>query len=329
MTKLSILDLAPIVEGSTAAQSFKNSVEIAQAGERLGYHRYWMAEHHNIPGIASAATSVLLAHVGAHTKTIRIGSGGVMLPNHAPLVIAEQFGTLASLYPGRIDLGLGRAPGTDGLTAQALRRTLTGGVDSFPNDVAELQGYFREPEPGQRLRAVPGAGLNVPLWILGSSLYGAQLAAHFGLPYAFASHFAPDDLPQALHVYRQNFRPSEQLDAPYVMVAMNLQAADNREEAELIVTSLMQSAINLARGAPTQLPPPIAGFAEGLGYSEKLATERFTTCMAMGDAEDVEKRLIEFKSQTNADEIILTAQIFDHQARLRAFEIAAQAMNAF
>jgi luciferase family oxidoreductase group 1 len=329
MTKLSILDLAPIVEGSTAAQSFKNSVEIAQAGERLGYHRYWMAEHHNIPGIASAATSVLLAHVGAHTKTIRIGSGGVMLPNHAPLVIAEQFGTLASLYPGRIDLGLGRAPGTDGLTAQALRRTLTGGVDSFPNDVAELQGYFREPEPGQRLRAVPGAGLNVPLWILGSSLYGAQLAAHFGLPYAFASHFAPDDLPQALHVYRQNFRPSEQLDAPYVMVAMNLQAADNREDAELIVTSLMQSAINLAKGAPTQLPPPIAGFAEGLGYSEKLATERFTTCMAMGDAEDVEKRLVEFKTQTNADEIILTAQIFDHQARLRAFEIAAQAMNAF
>lgn len=328
MTKLSVLDLAPIVQGGDAAQSFRNSVEVAQLVEKLGYERYWLAEHHNMPGIASAATAVLLAHVGAHTKTIRIGSGGVMLPNHAPLVIAEQFGTLASLYGDRIDLGLGRAPGTDGLTARALRRTLTGGVDSFPNDVAELQAYFRDPEPDQQLKAVPGAGLNVPIWILGSSLYGAELAAHFGLPYAFASHFAPDDLKQALHVYRQNFRPSEQLDAPYVMAAMNLQAADSRQAGETLATSVMQSAINLAFGRPAQLPPPIEGFADGLDYREKLASARFTTYMAVGDAEDVKQRLVNFKAETNADEIILTAQIYDHQARLRAFEIAAGAMDA-
>ena len=221
MTKLSVLDLAPINEGSDAAQSFRNSVDVAQLAEKLGYQRYWLAEHHNIPGIASAATAVLLSHVGAKTKTIRIGSGGVMLPNHAPLVIAEQFGTLASLYPGRIDLGLGRAPGTDGVTAQALRRSLSGSVDMFPRDVMELQQYFAEPAANQQDVAVPGSGLKVPIWILGSSLYGAELAAHFGLPYAFASHFAPTDLRQALFIYRQNFKPSEQLDRPYVMAAMN------------------------------------------------------------------------------------------------------------
>lgn len=327
MTLLSVLDLAPITEGSDATQSFRNSVEIAQLAERLGYNRYWLAEHHNIPGIASAATAVLLSHVGAHTKTIRIGSGGVMLPNHAPLVIAEQFGTLASLYPDRIDLGLGRAPGTDGLTAQALRRSLNANVDTFPRDVLELQQYFADPEPGQRIQAVPGAGLKVPLWILGSSLYGAEMAAHFGLPYAFASHFAPTDLRQALHVYRQNFKPSAQLDRPYVMAAMNLQAADTREQADVIVTSLMQGVLGLARGMPIRLPPPIKGFADQLGLQEKAAISRFMTYTALGDPQDVSERLREFKAETDADEIILTAQIFDHQARLRAFEIAAEAMS--
>ncbi len=327
MTKLSVLDLAPITKGSDAAQSFRNSVEIAQCAEKCGYHRYWLAEHHNIPGIASAATSVLLSHVGAHTNKIRLGSGGVMLPNHAPLVIAEQFGTLESLYPGRIDLGLGRAPGTDGLTAQALRRTLTGSVDSFPNDIVELQNYFRKPEQGQRLTAVPGAGLEIPLWILGSSLYGAELAAHLGLPYAFASHFAPTDLHAALKVYRQNFKPSEQLQKPYVMVAMNLQAADTMEEAELMVTSLMQGVLHLALGNPVRLPPPVEGFADQLGMQEKAIISRFLTYSAVGNAESVRNKLLEFKADTNADEIILTAQIFDHAARLRAFEIAAEAMS--
>lgn len=327
MTKLSVLDLAPITDGSDAAQSFRNSVEIAQCAEKNGYHRYWLAEHHNIPGIASAATSVLISHVGAHTKSIRLGSGGVMLPNHAPLLIAEQFGTLESLYPGRIDLGLGRAPGTDGLTAQALRRTLNQSVDSFPNDIVELQNYFKDPEPGQRLTAVPGAGLNVPLWILGSSLYGAELAAYLGLPYAFASHFAPTDLDAALKIYRQNFRPSEQLKEPYVMVAMNLQAAETREEADIVVTSLMQGVLALAMGHPVRLPAPVEGFADKLGRQEKAAIARFMTYTALGDENDVRQRLQEFKAQTDADEIILTAQIYDHQARLKAFEIAARAMD--
>ncbi len=328
MTRLSVLDLAPITEGGSATQSFKNSVEIAQLAEKLGCTRYWLAEHHNIPGIASAATAVLLAHVGAHTEKIRVGSGGVMLPNHAPLIIAEQFGTLASLYPDRIDLGLGRAPGTDGVTAQALRRNLTASADTFPRDVLELQQYFADPEPGQRVLAVPGAGLKVPLWILGSSLYGAELAAHFGLPYAFASHFAPTDLRQALFIYRQNFKPSAQLDRPYVMAAMNLQAADTKEEAEVIVTSLMQAVLGLAKGRPIKLPPPVAGFAEHLGMQEKAAISRFMTYTALGDADDVSRKLTEFKDETDADEIILTAQIYDHGARLRAIEIAAAAMSA-
>lgn len=328
MTKLSVLDLAPITEGSDAGQSFRNSVEIAQLAEKLGYERYWLAEHHNIPGIASAATAVLLAHIGAHTRTIRIGSGGVMLPNHAPLIIAEQFGTLASLHPGRIDLGLGRAPGTDPVTAQALRRNLSGSVDMFPRDVLELQRYFEDPEPGQRVVAVPGAGLKVPIWILGSSLYGAELAAHLGLPYAFASHFAPADLYQALHVYRQNFRPSTQLDRPYVMVAMNLMAADTKEEAELIATSQMQAVLALVRGAPVKLQPPVKGFADTLRPEERIAISRFMTCIALGDRDDVRKSLLRFRKETAADEIILSAQIYDHAARLRAFEIAAEAMEA-
>lgn len=325
MTRLSVLDLAPITEDSDAAQSFRNSVDIAQLAEKRGFHRYWLAEHHNIPGIASAATSVLLAHVGAHTKTIRIGSGGVMLPNHSPLVIAEQFGTLASLYPDRIDLGLGRAPGTDGMTAHALRRSMTSDVDSFPSDVQELQKYFSDPEPGQRLKAVPGAGLHIPLYILGSSLYGAQLAAYLGLPYAFASHFAPTQLLEALHIYRRDFRPSEQLSEPYAIAAMNLQAADTREEADYISTSLMQGVIKLATGNPIQLPPPSRGFGDHLGPQERAVVSRFMTYTALGDPEDVRETLLKFKEETAADEIILTAQIYDHAARLRAFEIAADA----
>jgi len=328
MTRISVLDLAPITEGSDAAQSFRNSVEVAQLAEKQGYYRYWLAEHHNIPGIASAATSVLLAHVGAHTKSIRIGSGGVMLPNHAPLVIAEQFGTLASLYPDRIDLGLGRAPGTDGMTAHALRRSMTSDVDSFPSDVQELQKYFSDPEPGQRLKAVPGAGLHIPLYILGSSLYGAQLAAYLGLPYAFASHFAPTHLQEALHIYRRDFRPSAQLAEPYVIAAMNLQAADTKEEANYIATSLMQGVIKLATGNPVQLPPPVKGFGDQLGPQENAVVSRFMTYTALGDPEDVRTSLINFKIETAADEIILTAQIFDHAARLRAFEIAAEAAKS-
>lgn len=327
MTRFSILDLAPITEGSDAAQSFRNSVDIARQGERLGFHRFWMAEHHNIPGIASAATAVLLSHVGAHTHRIRLGSGGVMLPNHAPLVIAEQFGTLASLYPDRIDLGLGRAPGTDGLTAHALRRNLTGDVDSFPTDVMELQKYFAPAEPGQKLTAVPGAGLKVPLYILGSSLYGAELAAYLGLPYAFASHFAPTHLDEALHIYRRNFKPSEQLAEPYVIAAMNLQAADSLEEAEVIATSLMQGVLKLAMGTPVRLPAPVAGFAADLGPQEKAAISRFMTYTALGGPAEVKTALDGFIAQTRADEIILTAQIYDHAARLRAFEIAAEVME--
>jgi len=327
MTKYSVLDLSPIPAGSKASQSFANSVKVAQAAERLGYTRYWLAEHHNMPGIGSAATSVLLSHVGAHTNHIRIGSGGVMLPNHAPLVIAEQFGTLASLYGDRIDLGLGRAPGTDGITAQALRRNLNNQVDTFPNDVLELQAYFKEAIPGQRVQAVPGAGLNIPLWILGSSLYGAQLAAHLGLPYAFASHFAPADLMPALEIYRERFQPSEQLKEPYAMVAMNLMAADSREEADFIATSQMQGVLGLVKGEPVQLPPPVKGFVDGLSEMERAAISRFTTCLAQGTHSDVVEAVEAFQSKTGADEIIFTAQIYDHDARIRSFEIAAEALG--
>ena len=245
-TPLSVLDLAPIVEGGDAAQSFRNSLDLAQYAERWGYRRFWLAEHHNIPSVASAATSVLIAHVAGGTKTIRVGAGGIMLPNHPPLIIAEQFGTLASLFPGRIDLGLGRAPGSDQITAQALRR-LPAAADSFPQDVIELIGYFRPPEPGQAVRAVPGAGLDVPIWILGSSLFGAQLAAALGLPFAFASHFAPAMLDEAIEIYREQFRPSAQLQRPHVMVGVNVFAADSEPEARRLVTSLQQAFINLRR----------------------------------------------------------------------------------
>src|SRR5690606_26203063 len=254
---LSVLDLSPIVQGSTAGQALTNSLDLARHAEALGYARYWMAEHHNMAGVASAATAVALAHVAAGTSTIRIGAGGIMLPNHAPLVIAEQFGTLAALHPGRIDLGLGRAPGTDQIAARALRRTLVGDVDRFPNDVVELMAYFKPAQPGQALRAVPGEGQDVPLWILGSSLYGGQLAAALGLPYAFASHFAPEQMEQAVALYRAQFQPSEQLAKPYVMLALNVVAAETDAEARRLFTSLQQAFVNLRLGRPGQLPPPV------------------------------------------------------------------------
>jgi luciferase family oxidoreductase group 1 len=324
MTQLSVLDLAPIVQGGDAGQAFANSVSLAQHAERLGYQRFWLAEHHNMKGIASAATSIVMGHVAQQTKTIRIGAGGVMLPNHAPLVIAEQFGTLASLYPGRIDLGIGRAPGTDQLTAQALRRTLTGNIDQFPRDVMEILAYLGPDSPDARVRAVPGFGTNVPVWILGSSTYGAQLAAALGLPYAFASHFAPGELDFALELYRRQFRPSEYLDKPYAMAGFNIFAADTEEEARLLFTSLQQAFVNLRTGNPGQLPPPVEGFGERLDPAAAGMLANALSCSAVGSPETVRQGLAAFIARTGVDEVIVTAQIFDQQARLRSFEIAAE-----
>lgn len=324
MTKLSVLDLAPIVQGGDAAQAFANSVSLAQTAERLGYERFWLAEHHNMKGIASAATSIVMGHVAAQTKSIRIGAGGVMLPNHAPLVIAEQFGTLASLYPGRIDLGIGRAPGTDQLTAQALRRTLSGNIDDFPRDVIEILQYLGPDNPDARVRAVPGYGTKVPVWILGSSTYGAQLAAALGLPYAFASHFAPGELDFALELYRRQFRPSEYLDKPYAMAGFNIFAADTDAEAKFLFTSLQQAFVNLRTGNPGQLPPPVEGFGERLDPAAAGMLANALSCSAVGSPETVRQGLAAFIARTGVDEVIITAQIFDHQARLRSFEIAAE-----
>jgi luciferase family oxidoreductase group 1 len=326
VTPLSVLDLAPIVEGGDAAQAFRNSVDLARQAERLGYTRFWLAEHHNMPGIASAATSIAIAHVAAATATIRVGAGGIMLPNHAPLVIAEQFGTLDALYPGRIDLGLGRAPGTDQATAQALRRTLAGDVDRFPDDVLELLSYFRAPEPGQRVRAFPGAGADVSVWILGSSLFGAELAGSFGLPFAFASHFAPALLTEAVETYRRSFRPSERLDRPRLMLGVNVVAADSDDEARLLLTSLQQAFVNLRSGRPTPLPPPSPGFADRLPPQHVALLDGILACAAIGSPDTVRSRLRSLVARTQADELILTSQIYDHRARLRSFELAAQSM---
>jgi luciferase family oxidoreductase group 1 len=326
MIPFSVLDLSPIPAGSSAADAFAHSVDLAQHAERWGYVRYWLAEHHNMTGIASAATAVVIGHIAGGTKTIRVGSGGVMLPNHAPLVIAEQFGTLASLYPGRIDLGLGRAPGTDQTTARALRRDLHGSAESFPDDVAELQRYFAEPVEGQRVRAVPGAGLYVPIWLLGSSLFSAQLAAALGLPFAFASHFAPDYLLTALNVYRAQFRPSKALARPYAMVGVNVFAAERSEDAEFLFTSLQQQFVNLRRGTPGQLPPPTAEIA--WTDAERAGVEHSLACSVVGDRTRVEEGLRSLIDQTQADELIVTAQIFDHAARLRSFEITAEVRAA-
>lgn len=322
MIPFSVLDLSPVIAGATPADAFRNTLDLAQHAEKWNYRRFWLAEHHNMTGIASAATSVVIGYVAGGTKTIRVGSGGVMLPNHAPLVIAEQFGTLASLYPDRIDLGLGRAPGTDQSTARALRRDLQNSADSFPDDVVELQRYFADAVPGQRIRAVPGAGLHVPLWLLGSSLFSAQLAASLGLPFAFASHFAPDYMLTALQMYRAQFRPSATLDKPHAMVGVNLFAADSNDEAQRLFTSLQQQFINLRRGTPGQLQPPVdqlqASEMELNNVAHSLA------CTVIGDRDAVREGLKSVIAQTGADELMLTAQIYDHAARLRSFEIGAQ-----
>ncbi len=324
-TKFSILDLAPITEGSNAREALQRSLDLAQHAERWGYTRFWLAEHHNMRGIASAATSVVIGHVAGGTSTIRVGAGGIMLPNHSPLVIAEQFGTLASLYPGRIDLGLGRAPGTDPVTSHALRRTLGGSVDDFPRDVVELQRYLGPDQPGQKVTAVPGAGTEVPLWILGSSLYGAQLAAVLGLPYAFASHFAPAQLEEAVEIYRERFEPSEQLAEPYVMLGFNVCAAESEEESRFLRTSSLQAFVNLRFGTPGPLPPPVEGFEETLTPPQRAMLDQIGRCSAIGTREDVAKQIAAFVEQTGADELMLVSSIFDHAKRLRSFEITAEA----
>lgn len=323
MIPFSVLDLSPIIEGSDAAQSLRNTLDLAQHVERWGYQRYWLAEHHGMPGIASAATAVVMAHVAGGTSSIRVGAGGIMLPNHSPLVIAEQFGTLESLFPGRIDLGLGRAPGSDQVTARALRRDLNANPDEFPQDVVELMNYFEPVSEGQRVRAVPGAGLKVPVWILGSSLFGAQLAAQLGLPFAFASHFAPAQMMQAMEVYRSRFRPSEQLARPYVMLGFNVFAADSDEQAQLLASSMQQAFVNLRSGRPSRLQPPVAGYEERLTPPERAILEQTLSCSAIGAPGTVRRALEAFVARTGADELMITSQIFDHKARLRSYEITA------
>ena len=324
MVPFSVLDLSPITEGSDAGQALRNSLYLARHVEALGYRRYWMAEHHNLPGIASAATAVALAHVAGGTSHIRIGAGGVMLPNHAPLLIAEQFGTLAALHPGRVELGLGRAPGSDQLTARAMRRNLLADEDQFPQDVLELMAYFRPPEPGQRLQAVPGAGLDVPIWILGSSLFGAQLAAYLGLPFAFASHFAPAAMMQAIAIYRQRFQPSEQLAAPNIMLGATVVAAETDEEARFLFSSLQQSTLNNRTGHPGRVPPPVKDFDATLDPYARAILADSQACAIVGSPDTVRRGLDDFIAQTGADELMVTANIFDHEKRKRSFEIVAQ-----
>jgi luciferase family oxidoreductase group 1 len=319
---ISILDLAPIVAGAAAADALRNSLDLAQHAEGWGYNRFWLAEHHNAAGIASAATAVVIAHVAAGTRTIRVGAGGVMLPNHSPLVIAEQFGTLAALHDGRIDLGLGRAPGTDQLTLRALRRTPSS-AERFPHDVLELRALLGDPQPGQVVHAIPGAGSHVPLWILGSSIFGAQLAAMLGLPYAFASHFAPDALLPALHVYRREFRPSEQQQRPYAMVAANVIAADDDQQAERLFTSQQQSFTNIFRASRGQLPAPIDDIEAYWSPEEKTRVSSMLRRSFVGSAETVMQGLQGFVEETGADELIVAAAIHDHNARLRSYEILA------
>ncbi|AIU71555.1 hypothetical protein AT03_03535 [Hafnia alvei FB1] len=319
----SVLDLSPIPTGATARDAFHRSLSLAQHAENWGFHRYWLAEHHNMTGIASAATSVLIGYIAGGTKTIRVGSGGVMLPNHAPLVIAEQFGTLESLYPGRIDLGLGRAPGSDQRTMMALRRSLHGEIDDFPQDVLELQRYFDEVTEGQHVQAVPGQGLHIPIWLLGSSLYSAQLAAKLGLPFAFASHFAPDMLHQALALYRSQFQPSAALAKPYAIVCINVIAADSERDARFLFTSMQQQFINLRRGKPGPLPAPVQDISGYWSGGEQYGVEQALRMSVVGDPTQVKSGLEALLRETQADEIMVNGQIFDHQARLRSFEIVA------
>jgi luciferase family oxidoreductase group 1 len=323
MVPISVLDLSPIVEGGDPGQSLRNSLDLARHVEALGYERYWMAEHHNLPGIASAATAVALAHVAAGTEHIRIGAGGIMLPNHAPLLIAEQFGTLAALHPGRVELGLGRAPGSDQNTLRAMRRNLLADVDQFPQDVVELMAYFQPAQPGQAIQAVPGAGLKVPIWILGSSLFGAQLAAYLGLPFAFASHFAPAALMQAAAIYRERFRPSEQLAQPCIMLGITCVAAETDEEARFLFSSLQQSSLNNRTGRPGRVPPPVEDFEAKLDpYARAILADTLGAAI-VGSPETVRRGLDDFASRTGADELMVTANIFDHDKRKRSFEIIA------
>jgi luciferase family oxidoreductase group 1 len=322
-TAFSVLDLSPIVEGGTAGQALRNTLDLARHAEALGYRRYWLAEHHNMSGIASAATAVVLGQVAAVTRTIRVGSGGVMLPNHAPYLVAEQFGTLEALFPGRIDLGLGRAPGTDPVAARAMRRDLARGAEHFAEDVLELRHYLGPVQPGQAVRAVPGAGLAVPLWILGSSLYGAQVAGALGLPFAFASHFAPDALLPALALYRSRFQPSDQLARPHVMVAANLVLAGTDSEAARLFTSLQQSFIRLRRGQPGPLPPPVDDIRAAASGEELAMLSHALTYSYAGTQASVAPRVKAFLELTGADELIVSGHIHDHAARLRSFELAA------
>ena len=327
MTAFSILDLAPITLGSTPRDSLHRSKDLIQHAEAWGYKRHWVAEHHNMQGIASSATSIVIGYLAEATKTIRVGAGGIMLPNHAPLVIAEQFGTLASLYPDRIDLGLGRAPGTDQLTMQALRRNLQAKIDDFPRDVVELQSFLKEAQPNQSITAVPGVGTNVPLWILGSSLFGAQLAAMLGLPFAFASHFAPAYMQAAIDMYRDRFQPSEQLQVPYIMLGFNLCAAESSTEASYLRSSSLQSFINLRRGQPGPLPPPIEDFDNQMSVSEQQMLSEISHCSAIGDADMVEQQIQQFIDRTGADELMIVSSMFDHHKRLQSYEIGAEIMK--
>ena len=326
MIPLSVLDLAPVTEGSNPTRAFANALDLAQHAERLGFQRYWLAEHHNMPGIASAATAVLMAHIAAGTSRIRVGAGGIMLPNHAPLQVAEAFGTLASLHPGRIDLGLGRAPGTDQATARALRRYFDG-ADRFPQDVVELLAYFEPAVPGQPVQAVPGAGVDVPVWLLGSSLFSAQLAAAMGLPFAFASHFAPDAMDEALALYHRDFKPSRRLQRPYAILALNVVAADSDAEARRLFTTQQQSFVRLRRGTPGLIPPPIDDIESYWSPVEKLGTQRALACAVVGDSQAVAEGIAQFVARHRPDELLVTANIFDHAARLHSFGLLARAVR--
>jgi luciferase family oxidoreductase group 1 len=324
MIPFSILDLAPVAAGSTPADALRNSLQLAQRAEQLGYRRYWVAEHHSMPGIASAATAVVIGHLAGGTKTIRVGAGGIMLPNHAPLVIAEQFGTLESLYPGRIDLGLGRAPGTDMATTHALRRDSKSSGDDFPQQVEELQYYFAPVKPGQRVRAVPGAGLKVPIWLLGSSLFSAQLAAQLGLPFAFASHFAPADMLQAVHLYRDGFRPSSQLKHPHVGLGISVVAAETDEAARRIFTSHQQAFVMLRRGAPGQIPAPIDDIDAFWTPAEQAMASQSLLCSAIGSPATVQRKLQKFIDVTSPDELFITGLIYNQADRLKSYELVAE-----
>ncbi|GAB2808495.1 LLM class flavin-dependent oxidoreductase [Dyella kyungheensis] len=323
MIPFSVLDLAPVTEGSDTTQAFANTLDLARRAETLGYNRYWLAEHHNMPGIASAATAVLIGHVAGGTSTIRVGAGGIMLPNHAPLQVAEQFGTLASLYPGRIDLGLGRAPGTDHATARALRRYFDS-AEQFPQDVAELLSYFEPATPNQPVRAVPGAGIEVPVWLLGSSLFSARLAAAMGLPFAFASHFAPDAMDEALALYRRDFRPSQRLQAPHAMLGINIVAAASDAEARRLFTTQQQSFVNLRRGRPGLIPPPIDNIENYWTPTEKFGVQQALACAVVGSADTVKDGIEAFVERHRPDELMITANVFEHEARCRSFAVVAE-----